>query len=132
MFDNVGRKLKKIAKRQCILFIIIYFFLGILFFSIEEIGFMGWVFILISIFGTPIFATILYGFGELIDRVTEISLNIRNNTSNPVIITSEDKTKIDNIIDFIYNKRGKLIMIFFLIFVVIGITFAYFSASITK
>ena len=94
MFDNVGRKLKKIAKRQCILFVFIYFFLGILFFSIEEIGFMGWVFILISLFGTPIFAIILYGFGELIERITEISLNVRNNISNPVIINSEDKTKL--------------------------------------
>lgn len=81
MYDNIGSKIKVLAK---VLFIL------------EAIGVVGWG---LSIIGDSFFAGImtillggvvawistwlLYGFGELIEKVTEIEVNTRNkNESN--------------------------------------------------
>lgn len=129
MFNNIGKKIKKIARMQSILFVFYNFFGGVILFFYEEVAFLGWLLIIIAIFGTPVSAVILYGLGELIDRVTEISLNIRNDSVNPVIIKRDDNTKLDKISNFLYLYRVKIIIVLFLIMVIIALSFACFSVA---
>ena len=55
------------AKVHSLLYIIYNIVLGFILFTVEELAFLGLVLILVGIFGTPIFAFFLYGFGEIID-----------------------------------------------------------------
>ena len=133
MFDNIGKKFKRMAKVHSLLYIIYNIVLGFILFTVEELAFLGLVLILVGIFGTPIVAFFLYGFGEIIDRITEISLNVRNNVTEAVIINVDEKTKLDRVSDFMYFNRGKLLLgIVLFIIIIIGIMFAFFSVSVSN
>ena len=131
MFDNIGQKIKKVAKMQYIFFTIFNFVGGIIL-LFTDIGFLGFIMILIAMFGTPIMSLLLYGFGELIDRITEISMYTRNNSDNNHVLIDVKSRKIDCVCDFIYSKKYKAIIILSLIIImIVGITFAYFSATVS-
>jgi len=131
MFENIGKRFKRLAKIYSLLFVLYNIILGFILFFVEELAFLGWILILIAIFGTPIFAFFLYGFGELIDKITEISLNVRNSVTNSIVITDDSNTKLDYICDFVYFNKGRLLLFIVLfIIILVGIIFTFFSISI--
>ena len=83
MFDNIGGKIKAVAKVVCWFFIVISVLSG-LFMIINTLDYFR-----IEIFATALLTMIigslvgwlsslgLYGFGELIERTTEIAYNTR-------------------------------------------------------
>lgn len=80
MYNNIGGKIKSLAKSAFFVEAIASIIAGIVFF-IDNEPFLG----LISIIAGPLVAWVsswlLYGFGELIDKVTEIACNTRGYTT---------------------------------------------------
>ena len=89
MYDNIGKKIKGLAVGVCVVEAIGAVICGILL-CIEEEAFA---YVLISIFG-PIVAWVsswlLYGFGELIDRVCEIAKNTRTSQNTPTVTANQE------------------------------------------
>ena len=128
MFDNIGQKIKRIAKIQSLLFSLFYIIIGIIFISMEQFGSLGLIMFFIGLFGIPIFAFLLYGFGELIDKISEISVNIRNSVDNGYIIKDTNDSRLDKVCNFIYYEKFKIIIFLsMLVILIVAVTFVYFS-----
>ena len=93
MFDNIGRKIKSWAKTVCYLGIAISAIFGLL--LMDEVGFAGILVIAIGSLFSWVGSFCLYGFGELIEKTTEIAENTRcSNTANePASKNYDDITK---------------------------------------
>lgn len=93
MYDNIGRKIKILAKAIFIIEAIAAAITGItLMLSDEDSGIvaLGLLILLLVPFLAWVFSWVLYGFGEIIDKVCEIERNTRSG-----IRTSETQAKID-------------------------------------
>ncbi len=81
MYDNIGGKIKILAKCIFVIDAIAMFVVGIVLLSEELIG-AG----LLTMFLGPVLAWVsswlLYGFGELIDKASEIAYNAKSNEKN--------------------------------------------------
>ena len=77
MFENIGEKIKGLAKVICVIGIIISVIFGLYFLAGEENP-AGVIFMLIGPIASWASTLVLYGFGELIDRTTEISKDIKD------------------------------------------------------
>ena len=93
MFDNIGRKIKTIAKIGCWIGVAASVILGPALMGSNE-G-MAFVIMVIGSLSSWIGSWSLYGFGELIEKTTEIAENTRcSNTANePVSENQDDITK---------------------------------------
>ena len=99
MYENIGKKIKLLAKLLFGILSAIGVIGGIVIISIDEdIAFIG----AILIFLLPLVAWIsswfLYGFGEIIDKLTDIENNTRNVSANSkrksqAEINNEEKIK---------------------------------------
>ena len=93
MFDNIGGKIKAVAKVVCWFFIVISVLSG-LFMIINTLDYFRFEIFLTALFTMIVGSLVgwlsslgLYGFGELIERTTEIAVNTRpkqtqNNNTN--------------------------------------------------
>lgn len=90
MFDNIGGKIKALAKVFCWIEIILSVIIAIIMFvSVEDVPYsqeglykgLGCVFLIIGPLLSWISSFVLYGFGELIETNCEIARNIRNTTT---------------------------------------------------
>lgn len=74
MYDNIGRKIMNLAKTLCIIEAVVAVIIGIALAASDSVG-IG---LLVTLFG-PIVAWIssflMYGFGELVEKVSEIARN---------------------------------------------------------
>lgn len=100
MFDNIGSKLKNLALIIFSLEIIGFACLAVALFDSD--GAIG----LIPLIGGPIFAwvntSLLYGFGELIERTTEIANNtkrLKSSTSADSGVSFECMSSVESIRD---------------------------------
>lgn len=103
-YNNIGGKIKLFAVKQAIFFMISCCVLGlIIMFEDGTVISWGVVLIVIGIFCSSVSTYILYGFGELIDKVCQISDSINNLKANDVNYKINDSlkcvTKEDNVID---------------------------------
>ena len=100
MFDKIGYKIKVIAESQYVLFVLGCIIAGIYLISIEFV-FLGIFVFILGFVMAPISAFLLYGFGELIDKVNEISENIKsdglniNNVENNVDEQVQEVSKVN-------------------------------------
>lgn len=76
MFENIGKKIKGLASVVFFVAIIGIYFIGINFLA-EDVLF-GIFIIIIYSFSSWLLSCVLYGFGELIDKVCEIKQNLCN------------------------------------------------------
>ena len=101
MFDNIGKKIKGLAKGLFILVAIFDVIVGLtLVFINNETAIIG---MLVAVLGPPsawISSFVLYGFGELIDKTCEIADNI-----NPKLPKGDKKSRAKNIDEFAENKE---------------------------
>ena len=90
MYDNIGGKIKILAKVLCIIVAILEFVYGII--LLEDQTIIG---VLLMIVG-PIMAWIsswmLYGYGELIEKTTSIDYNVRAISRN--VRRDENKSEV--------------------------------------
>ncbi len=79
MFENIGKKIKSLAK---IVFVIEAAFLGFvgLVLMLDGNG-EGFLVLVAGVLGAWISGLFLYGFGEIIDKLTDIEKNTRNETN---------------------------------------------------
>ena len=87
MFDNIGSKIKSLAKITCWIGIIFSVITSIILISKgNNIAFLGYAFsgiafLLIGPLCSWVGSFLLYGFGELIEKTTEIAENTRHNNN---------------------------------------------------
>lgn len=77
MFENVGEKIKGLANVICVIGIIISL-IGCYYFFVNLEYFMGFICMIIGPIISWVISLFIYGFGELIDRATEISKDIKD------------------------------------------------------
>ena len=93
MFDNIGEKIKTFAKVVCWIGIIVSFIFGVL--LVNSSGLIGILTIVVGSLASWIGSFSLYGFGELIEKATEIAENTRpvntnvGSTNNNVELSEE-------------------------------------------
>lgn len=95
MFDNIGEKIKSLAKVLCWIGIGLSFILGCLFLAEEQVIF-GFLFMIIGALISWVSSFCLYGFGELICYARRIEKNTKNlrPKKSKVEIYDENKDKI--------------------------------------
>lgn len=77
MYENVGRKIKSLAKAVFVVEAIIAVITGIILMSIDNnLSLFGFLILVIGPLASWLSSLLLYGFGELIDKVIEIERNI--------------------------------------------------------
>jgi hypothetical protein len=92
MFDNIGSKIKGLAQIVCWIGIIVSVIFG--FALMDEVGFGGIVAIILGSLFSWVGSFCLYGFGELIEKTTEIAKNTRcSNTNHEDISNNNPKTQ---------------------------------------
>ena len=94
MFENIGSKIKALAKVICWVGIIISLIAGIVMLaSGGDVGSgVGLVVIIVGCFGSWIGSFFTYGFGELIEKTTEIAENTKSlNSAN---VGADDKLEL--------------------------------------
>ena len=76
MFDNIGGKIKTLAKTLCWIGIVCFFVLGVVVVAINErLLFLGLLIMIVGAFLSWIGSFILYGFGQLIENTDKLVLN---------------------------------------------------------
>ena len=94
MFENIGSKIKALAKVICWVGIILSLIIGIIMLaSGGDVGSgVGLVVIIVGCLGSWIGSFFTYGFGELIEKTTEIAENTKSfNSSN---VGTDDKLEL--------------------------------------
>ena len=94
MFDNIGSKIKSLAMILFILGVIASFVFEIYFFLLEE-GILGVCYWFLGLIASYLSALLLYGFGEIITKLTEIEKNTGANYKSQEHYT-EDWTNSDS------------------------------------
>ena len=102
MYDNIGKKIKSLAKWTFIVEAIAAIITGIsLLVADEDLILAG----LLTFFCGPIVAWVsswlLYGFGEIIDKLCDIEFNTRSSARKSPVKTTQDRERI--------NKLDKLL-----------------------
>ena len=113
MFEKIGAKIKVLSKIIFILEAILSFIMGVAF-LVDDVIALG----IISILLGPIIALssawLIYGFGEMVEKVSDISDSIRNlqssNVATKKTLTANERTDIKefNVNDIlVIPKRNK-------------------------
>jgi hypothetical protein len=82
MFDNIGKKIKGLAKVICFLGIILAICIGVYEIGNGNNGFSGLIIIIGGALISWVSCFVLYGFGELVDKVCDIAENFYDYDSN--------------------------------------------------
>ncbi len=112
MYDKIGDKIKTLAKAIAIIGIVASVIYGIVLLSLEQTT-AGIIYILIMPFLIWANSFVLYGFGELIEKVCNIEKNIRKGSSKTDTETEqkdndedcEEKEDVDGDEYNTYNER---------------------------
>ena len=94
-FQNIGGKIKTLAVVTTIAGMVVSLIFGLLSIKNNSTS-MGFLIIIIGFIISWISALLIYGFGELIDKTTEIANNTRKNTQEENISKQETQEKTDN------------------------------------
>lgn len=98
MYDNIGGKIKGLAKASFIIESIAGFFYGITLMTEDEdlifLGILLWIFVPIIAY---VMSWVLYGFGELIEKTCEIEYNTRVRTKKSDVQDKIDSERIRKI-----------------------------------
>lgn len=96
LYDNIGGKIKALAKAIFIIESIASVIFGLSLIPMEDEG-LWWLLGIIIIICGPIVAWassfFVYGLGELIDKACDIERNTRNNGTKPKVLAKEAKPK---------------------------------------
>lgn len=104
MFENVGEKIKKLAKYECWAGIVLSIILAIIMFvTADEVSWKeedvyliyGWVFLVIGPAISICNSYFIYGFGELIQKVSNIERNTRVDQQKSKTQTAVDYERIE-------------------------------------
>ena len=91
MYDNIGEKIKGLAKAAFIVEAIMAAIVGIaLLASDEDLILTGLLVLLVGPIVAWVSSWLLYGFGELIDRVSEIAKNTRILPNTPTATNNQE------------------------------------------
>ena len=82
MFSNIGSKIKAVARVFCWVDIVLSLIVGIVMFALSNLGGIGFVIIIVGCLGSWIGSFFTYGFGELIEKTTEIAESAKNLNSS--------------------------------------------------
>lgn len=92
MFENVGKKLKSLAKVMCVIGIIVFIIAAIVLFvaasnsTTESLAYtniyMGFACLIVGPLGSWISSLFVYGFGELIDKIDFTFLSNNDSVTN--------------------------------------------------
>lgn len=77
MFENVGAKIKLLAKIVCTIEIIACIIIGLYFLMGPEEPIVFFICVVVGSISSWAFSLFIYGFGELIEKVTFIANNIK-------------------------------------------------------
>ena len=91
MFENISGKIKVLAKVFCALGIVVSVVSGLLLLSYDL--FMGLITLVLGSVGAWTSSFCLYGFGELIEKVTDIAEHCERNDFKELM---KEETKYDN------------------------------------
>ena len=91
MYDNIGGKIKGLAKAVFIVEATAALITGIALVAIDEdLILFGLLTLILGPAVAWVSSWLLYGFGELIDRVCEIAQNTRTSQNTPTATTSQE------------------------------------------
>ena len=91
MYDNIGEKIKGLGKAAFIVEVIVAAIVGIaLLASDEDLILTGLLVLLVGPIVAWVSSWLLYGFGELIDRVCEIAKNTGTSPNTPTAATNQE------------------------------------------
>ena len=102
MWDNIGKKLKGVAKAMCILAAIggvIASYLVWYNCYFEEEILIGFLIIALSLFVALVSSWFIYGFGELVEKVSDIERNTRGGERKSEATESERKVEAKELYD---------------------------------
>lgn len=92
MYDNIGNKIKGLAKAVFVIETIMSVIAGFILLTIDEdLSLIGFFLMIVGPLVSWLSSLLLYGFGELIDKANEIERNTRGSD-----IKSETEAKIDS------------------------------------
>lgn len=109
MFDNIGGKIKKLARIVCIIGIIASFIAGILLMNIRYTFEVGLAILLVGPLLSWIGSYFTYGFGQLIENTDKLVGNFNNNKKKNQMKLSDETPSVDmelDHIDDIYEKEA--------------------------
>lgn len=101
MFTNIGRKIKTVAKVICWLGMILCVVLGIIVIADGNYALVGIGLLFVGPFLMWIGSFMTYGFGELIEKVTEIEINTHSKTETKPVTSNKrilQKTQAQNVV----------------------------------
>ena len=94
MYDNIGGKIKGLAKGIFIAMAILGFLTGVVFIAIDkDMAWLGLLCIALYPLIGWISSWMLYGFGEIIDKLTVIESNTRADKKNPVSVELSERAR---------------------------------------
>ena len=106
MFDNIGSKLKTLAKVLCWIGIVLSVVAAIVMFTAasysnsgESYVVMGLITLIVGPLLSWVNSFVLYGFGELIDKTSSIERSVRDNSKSDTYVKdySERIAKLNNL-----------------------------------
>ena len=94
MYDNIGKKIKGLAKWMFIVEAIAAAIAGLaLMFTDEELIIFGLLALLLGPIVAWVSSWLLYGFGELVDKVCDIESNMRGATNEALATPNEKESE---------------------------------------
>ena len=77
MFENIGKKIKKLAQFYTGIGIVVSIILGIITATIDpEMGLFGLILVIVGSIASWLSSLVLYGFGQLVDNTDKIVTNL--------------------------------------------------------
>ncbi len=91
MFTDIGQKIKTLATILCVILMIAFVISG--FVSMGQIGFLGGLLtIIVGVLGSWVGSFVLYGFGELVDCVSQIRDKMYQRPVSAPLYTAEQQS----------------------------------------
>lgn len=95
MFDNIGSKIKGLAQALFWLEIIASVIVGVV--LIENTKGLSLLYVLAGVIVALVSAWVLYGFGEIIDKLCDIETNTRGGAGKPKTQCNVDTERLDRL-----------------------------------
>lgn len=98
MYDNIGGKIKMLAKVTTIVLAILFIVLGTITMAMGDIGvIIGLLILIVGVLLSWISSWVLYGFGEIIEKVAEIEKNTCKDEAKLKTRSKEEDERIEKI-----------------------------------
>lgn len=95
MFTNIGKKIKTVAKVSCLILMLASVIAGIIVIADGNYALVGVGLLIVGPVLMWIGSFMTYGFGELIEKVTEIAQNTASGKGNPA---TDKQKKLDQLL----------------------------------